>query len=219
VSQKRYREPRRRLTGDAVKDGVRTRIRELIHEPFELLMASGTELVDLCKAHHEIFAVEYMSTWPEAQAEERLFRRLPEEFAALRIDPGDFTFLCLHRLVEFPAESQAFFRYVWLGSRSTWTNGHFTEAERDWLERNVDRLGARSHPGDLLAGQGYVDIGLDYARKVASGKIPACQWVRFACQRQLDDLKRAAESHRQAPAETGNVVPFTTPHGRDGGEK
>jgi hypothetical protein len=172
---------------------ARTRIRELIRKPFDLLMASVNELEGLCKAHHEIFAREYMATRPEAQGEERLFRRLPEEFAALGIDPSAFTFLCLHRLGEFPADSQAFFRYVWLGSRARWTNGDFTGPEKFWLDQNLDRVGARSHPGDLLAGQSYVDMGLDYARKVASGEIPAGQWVKLACQRQLDDLKRAQE--------------------------
>lgn len=36
----------------------------------------------------------------------------------------------------------------------------------------------------------YVDIGTQYAEQVVSGEIPACRWVRLACQRQLDDLKR-----------------------------
>ena len=36
----------------------------------------------------------------------------------------------------------------------------------------------------------HVDAALKYARDVTEGKIPACQWVRFACERQLKDLKR-----------------------------
>ncbi len=36
----------------------------------------------------------------------------------------------------------------------------------------------------------YVARGLNYARQVVSGEIPACKWVRLACQRQLDDLER-----------------------------
>ena len=36
----------------------------------------------------------------------------------------------------------------------------------------------------------HVDAGLKYAKEVLSGKIPACQWVRLACQRQVDDLQR-----------------------------
>lgn len=30
-----------------------------------------------------------------------------------------------------------------------------------------------------------------YARQVVAGKVPACRWVRLACQRHLDDLKRS----------------------------
>lgn len=37
----------------------------------------------------------------------------------------------------------------------------------------------------------YVDVGTRYAEQVVSGEIPACRWVRLACQRQLDDLQRA----------------------------
>jgi phage terminase large subunit-like protein len=36
----------------------------------------------------------------------------------------------------------------------------------------------------------YVSIGHRYAEQVVSGEIPACRWVRLACQRQIDDLKR-----------------------------
>ena len=36
----------------------------------------------------------------------------------------------------------------------------------------------------------YVAIGTQYARDVVAGIIPACKWVRAACQRQLDDLAR-----------------------------
>lgn len=36
----------------------------------------------------------------------------------------------------------------------------------------------------------YVARANAYARGVTSGKIPACKWVRLACQRQLDDLAR-----------------------------
>jgi phage terminase large subunit-like protein len=37
----------------------------------------------------------------------------------------------------------------------------------------------------------YVKIAEGYAADVASGQIPACQWVVKACRRQLDDLERA----------------------------
>ncbi|AWC25463.1 Phage terminase-like protein, large subunit [Aminobacter sp. MSH1] len=36
----------------------------------------------------------------------------------------------------------------------------------------------------------YVKIATGYAKEVAAGKIPACKWVRLACKRHLDDLKR-----------------------------
>ncbi|HTN60261.1 MAG TPA: terminase TerL endonuclease subunit [Devosia sp.] len=36
----------------------------------------------------------------------------------------------------------------------------------------------------------HVEIGNRYAKDVAAGKIPASKWVRLACQRHLDDLKR-----------------------------
>src|SRR5690606_27736723 len=37
----------------------------------------------------------------------------------------------------------------------------------------------------------YVAIAMEYIRQVLDGDIPACKWVRLACQRQLNDLKRA----------------------------
>lgn len=37
----------------------------------------------------------------------------------------------------------------------------------------------------------YTRIAKRYAEDVVSGKIPACHWVKCACQRQLDDLQRA----------------------------
>lgn len=36
----------------------------------------------------------------------------------------------------------------------------------------------------------YVDAAIGYAKAVVVGEIPACKWVRLACQRQLDDLAR-----------------------------
>lgn len=41
-----------------------------------------------------------------------------------------------------------------------------------------------------MASGDYVDVALKYAKGVASGKIVACKWVKLACQRHLDDLKR-----------------------------
>lgn len=42
----------------------------------------------------------------------------------------------------------------------------------------------------------HVAKGLAYCHDVVSGKVPACKWVRLACQRQLDDLERAAGDWR-----------------------
>jgi len=38
----------------------------------------------------------------------------------------------------------------------------------------------------------YVDQARQYIAGVLSGEIPACKWTKAACQRQLDDLQRAA---------------------------
>lgn len=38
---------------------------------------------------------------------------------------------------------------------------------------------------------GYVERALRYARGVVAGEMPACQWTRLACERQLRDLDRA----------------------------
>lgn len=50
-----------------------------------------------------------------------------------------------------------------------------------------------------------------YARQVVAGKIPACQWVRLACQRHLDDLKKsktAAFKFRFDPAKAEKICNF-----------
>src|SRR5262245_43183897 len=44
----------------------------------------------------------------------------------------------------------------------------------------------------------YAALGLEYAHDVTDGKIIACDWVKRACQRHLDDLKRS----------TGGATPF-----------
>ncbi|WP_031597614.1 terminase large subunit [Ferrovum myxofaciens] len=41
-----------------------------------------------------------------------------------------------------------------------------------------------------MSGQDYAGIARQYARAVLAGRIPACRWVRLACQRQIDDLAR-----------------------------
>jgi phage terminase large subunit-like protein len=38
--------------------------------------------------------------------------------------------------------------------------------------------------------ESYTAIAKRYAQNVVAGKVPACKWVRLACQRQLDDLQR-----------------------------
>lgn len=38
----------------------------------------------------------------------------------------------------------------------------------------------------------FAAIATDYAQRVVDGKVPACKWVRLACQRHLRDLDRAA---------------------------
>lgn len=37
----------------------------------------------------------------------------------------------------------------------------------------------------------FVEIAGDYARRVVRGDVPACKWTRLACQRHLNDLRRA----------------------------
>lgn len=41
-----------------------------------------------------------------------------------------------------------------------------------------------------MATRSYTAVAQRYAQAVVAGDIPACQWVRRACQRQLDDLAR-----------------------------
>ena len=48
-------------------------------------------------------------------------------------------------------------------------------------------------PGALSPSTNYAERATQYARDVASGHIPACKWVRLACQRHLNDLA-ASES-------------------------
>ena len=37
----------------------------------------------------------------------------------------------------------------------------------------------------------YAAIATDYAQRVVAGGVPACKWVRLACERHLRDLERA----------------------------
>lgn len=50
-----------------------------------------------------------------------------------------------------------------------------------------------------------------YARQVVSGKIVACKWIRLACQRHLDDVKRSKEKafpYKFEPAKAERVAKF-----------
>lgn len=54
----------------------------------------------------------------------------------------------------------------------------------------------------------YAQIALRYAREVISGKIPACRWVRRACERHLKDLESSARKNfpYRLDAEKARVV-------------
>ena len=58
----------------------------------------------------------------------------------------------------------------------------------------------------------HVAESLDYAYDVLAGKIPACKWVKAACQRQLDDLGRwesdPAWPFEWSPAAADRVIRF-----------
>lgn len=57
----------------------------------------------------------------------------------------------------------------------------------------------------------FVDQANGYARDVVAGRIPACKWIRLACQRHLDDLARQDEPgfpYRFEPAKAEKVCRF-----------
>lgn len=57
----------------------------------------------------------------------------------------------------------------------------------------------------------FAGIAERYARDVIAGKVPACRWVRLACQRHLDDLvasKGKAYPYRFAAAAAAKVCTF-----------
>ena len=56
-----------------------------------------------------------------------------------------------------------------------------------------------------VAGKDYCAVGLQYAEQVVAGQIPACHWVRLACQRQINDLQRKDWKWRFEP-QLGNRV-------------
>jgi phage terminase large subunit-like protein len=45
----------------------------------------------------------------------------------------------------------------------------------------------------------YASIATQYARDVCAGNIPACKWVRLACQRHLSDLERSESEDESFP--------------------
>lgn len=53
------------------------------------------------------------------------------------------------------------------------------------------RIAVARHNGRLIS---FMTCPVEsYARQITSGAIPACKWVRFACQRHLDDLETGHE--------------------------
>ena len=44
----------------------------------------------------------------------------------------------------------------------------------------------------LQTSRDFLAIARDYRSSVATGKVKACKWVKLACKRQDDDLKRYA---------------------------
>ncbi len=66
------------------------------------------------------------------------------------------------------------------------------------------RSSSRVHPVE----KDFVGIALKYCDDVLSGAIPACHWVRRACQRQLDDLNNADFPYRFDPKAATKVCKF-----------
>lgn len=60
----------------------------------------------------------------------------------------------------------------------------------------------------------YATIAHDYAVDVVSGEIPACKFVQWACQRQIDDLKNPPSGYRFSEDHADRVCRFIelTPH-------
>jgi phage terminase large subunit-like protein len=59
----------------------------------------------------------------------------------------------------------------------------------------------------------HCKIAAKYSRDVLAGKIPACQWVRLACQRQVDELKKSAGAYRFDKAQAARVCRFIEAEG------
>lgn len=58
------------------------------------------------------------------------------------------------------------------------------------------------------SGRNYAAVALRYAQSVVAGDVPACQWVRQACQRQINDLQRF--KGRNAPYRFNPVLTDST---------
>jgi len=58
------------------------------------------------------------------------------------------------------------------------------------------------------SGRNYAAVALRYAQSVVVGDVPACQWVRQACQRQINDLQRF--KGRNAPYRFNPVLTDST---------
>jgi phage terminase large subunit-like protein len=70
------------------------------------------------------------------------------------------------------------------------------KAHRETFQRGKQPVARRSRPRPRGvpkgSGRDYGGIGRQYAADVLSGRLPACQWVRLACERQDRDTMRAA---------------------------
>ena len=60
----------------------------------------------------------------------------------------------------------------------------------------------------------YTKVAVEYARGVVSGKIPACKYVRQACQRQIADLKNPPAGYHFSKDHAERICRFIelTPH-------
>jgi phage terminase large subunit-like protein len=59
-----------------------------------------------------------------------------------------------------------------------------------------------------VAARDYCAIGQKYAEQVVSGEIPACEWVRLACQRQIDDQLKKDWQWKFDPGKANRVCAF-----------
>jgi phage terminase large subunit-like protein len=69
----------------------------------------------------------------------------------------------------------------------------------------VSTLAKKKIPAKWLA---YAEAATQYARDIVDGRIPACKWVRFGCQRHLDDLSKARSKefeYKFDPVRAGRV--------------